>query len=53
MNKVYRVIWNSTQRCMVVVSELANSRGKSSNHVGNIPAVVRRPQMLQLITAGG
>lgn len=53
MNKVYRVIWNSTQRCMVVVSELANSRGKSNNTVGNIPAVVRRPQMLQLFTAGG
>jgi autotransporter family porin len=53
MNKVYRVIWNSSQRCMVVVSELANSRGKSNNTAGIIPAVVRRPQMLQLITAGG
>lgn len=53
MNKVYRVIWNSSQRCMVVVSELANSRGKSNNTAGIIPAVVRRPQMLQLIMAGG
>ncbi|MRT43397.1 autotransporter outer membrane beta-barrel domain-containing protein [Enterobacteriaceae bacterium RIT702] len=53
MNKVYRVIWNSSQRCMVVVSELANSRGKSNNTAGIIPAVVRCPKMLQLITAGG
>lgn len=53
MNKVYRVIWNNTQRCMVVVSELAKSSGKSNKITGNIPCVVQRPQMLKLLTAGG
>lgn len=28
MNRIYKVIWNRVKNCYVVVSEIANNRGK-------------------------
>lgn len=47
MNKIYRVIWSRAKNCYVVVSEIANSRTKSSGR-----RAVKRTALAALILAG-
>ena len=58
MNKVYKVIWNRTKQCYIVVSEFAKRAGKvKSTHLlavmGKTTAAVGFGAVLLFVPLGG
>ena len=50
MNRIYKVIWNSTRECYVVASELAKGAGKAAR---NKKGIVAGLTLAVLLSIGG
>ncbi len=51
MNKIFKIIWNSSLQCFVVVSELSKSKGKSSSSTDKRISLAKNT--IALAVAGG